>query len=93
MSEEPWSESTTGVIRRFIAKQDDALGQYCARHEEDLVRAAAMLIRHMGVPEVELEAQEAVNIALYRLCEARDRGTLDAVNNSSDFIKVCLTIV
>jgi len=86
-------EDTTGIIRRFVAGQDDAIGQYCARHEGELVHAAATLIRGLGVAEVELEGQEAVNIALYRLLQARDRGTLDAIKNSDEFLKVCLTFV
>jgi len=86
-------EDTTAIIRRFVAGQDDAIGQDCARHEGELVRAAARLIRCLGVAEVELEGQEAVNIALYRLSQARDRGTLDAIKNSGEFLKVCLTFV
>ncbi len=86
-------EDTTGIIRRFVAGQDDAIGQYCARHQVEMVRAAAMLIRCLGIAEVELEGQEAVNIALYELFQARDRGTLAAIKNSDEFRAVCLTFV
>jgi len=86
-------EDTTGIIRRFVAGQDDAIGQYCARHEGELVRAAGALIRRLGLAEVEIEAREAVNIALYRLFQARDRGTLAAIKDSDEFLKECLTMV
>jgi len=86
-------EVTTGIIRRFVAGQDDAIGQYCARHEGELVRAAAALIRRLGLAEVEIEAREAVNIALHRLFQARDRGTLAAIKDSDEFFKACLTRV
>jgi hypothetical protein len=93
MGDESWRDQATVIIRRFLAGEDDAIGQYADRYNAELVRAATSLIRCDGIAEADLDGQEAVNIALYRLFRARDRGTLAAIEDSEQLLKVLLTIL
>jgi len=83
---------TTAIILRFVDGRDDALAEYMARYKGKFVRMADRLIRKLGIDPASLDGEGAVDLAFFELCQMRDRGRLDLIKGSEDFLKL-MTVV
>ena len=77
------------LVERFIAGDDDALGEYLARENPRLLRQAGRRIRLLRIDEADLDAEGALDVALANLCEARKRGSLATIKSEDELGASC----
>ena len=78
---------TPGIIRRSAAGSDDGLAQALTRCKGKLVRAADRMIRRLAIDEADLDAEGAVNLALFELRQTEDRDGTQAFKEDDAFFK------
>jgi RNA polymerase sigma factor (sigma-70 family) len=85
MSADTQREVAIEIVRRMAAGDVDALHDLWDRHAGKMLRAASKLIRRLKFDEADLDAAGAVDLALFTICLAANRGKLDSLRDSDDF--------
>ncbi len=70
-----------GLIRWLVSGDSSAFTAYLARHKRELMGLAARAIWRFHIDKADLDAQAAVDLALGRLCVAREMGKLAAIED------------
>jgi DNA-directed RNA polymerase specialized sigma24 family protein len=86
-------ETSTLIIRRFAAGDDDALAKYLSHNKGRFVRSADRLIRQLEIDEADLDGEGAVDLALSKLSQAGQRKMLASIKNSDDFARLMTTVL
>ena len=87
MSEDLPREDRT-VIRGFVDRDDGAFDVLWRRFGSRTVTEATRLIRRLRIDEVQFDAEAAVDIAFFKVSQARYRHELDSIEDEEDFWKV-----
>ena len=72
------------AISRFISGDNEALGWLYRQYGNEMARRARRHLARRGVRPSALDVDDVVNLALYSLWVARDRGALATINTSKD---------